>query len=64
LLEFLETWNLKPIYILIDKKIQEYLWLLEELKSIKIRNKMNLFKEQEKKEQEKEQIELNTLINF
>ena len=64
LLEFLESWNLEPIYKLIDKKVKEYLWLIEELKSIKIKKKMIWFKEEEKKEKQKEQIELNTLINF
>jgi len=64
LLEFLETWNFEPIYKLIDKKYKEYLWLIEELKSIKIRNKMSWFKEDEKKERQQEQIELDTLINF
>ena len=64
LLEFLETWNFEPIYKLIDKKYKEYLWLIEELKSIKIRNKMSWFKEDEKKEKQQEQIELDTLINF
>jgi hypothetical protein len=64
LLEFLETWNLKPIYKLIDQKIREYLWLIEELKSIKIRKKMSWIKNEEKEEQKQEQIELNTLLNF
>ena len=64
LLEFLESWNLEPIYKLIDKKYKEYLWLIEKLKSIKIRNKMSWFKEDEKKERQQEQIELDTLINF
>jgi len=64
LLEFLETWNFEPIYKLIDKKYKEYLWLIEELKSIKIKNKMSWFKEDEKREKQQEQIELDTLINF
>jgi transcriptional regulator of NAD metabolism len=64
LLEFLESWNLEPIYNLIDSKYKEYLGLIEELKSIKIRNKMTWFKEEEQKEKEKEQLELNTLLNF
>ncbi len=64
LLEFLETWNFEPIYKLIDKKYKEYLWLIEELKTLKIKKKMNWFKKQELKEQKQEQIKLNTLINF
>lgn len=64
LLEFLETWNLEPIYLLIDLKYKEYLSLIEELKSIKIRNKVNYYKEIEKKEQLKEEKELNTLLYF
>ena len=64
LLEFLESWNLEPIYKLIDKKYKEYLWLIEELKSLQIKNKINKYKEQEKEEQRKEQLELNTLLNF
>ena len=64
LLEFLESWNLEPIYKLIDKKYKEYLSLLEELKALQIRKKMNWVKNQEQLEKEKEQLKLNTLLNF
>ena len=64
LLEFLETWNLKSIYILIDYKYKEYLWLLEELKTIKIQKEVNKRKIQEKEEKEKEKQELQNLLNF
>lgn len=64
LLEFLETWNLKPIYKLIDNKYKEYLWLIEELKTIKIKKKIDWYKIEETSEKEKDKQELNTLINF
>jgi hypothetical protein len=64
LLEFLETWNFETIYKLIDQKVREYLWLIEELKSIQLKNKINYQKNKEEKEREKEEKELNTLINF
>jgi hypothetical protein len=64
LLEFLETWNLKPIYKLIDKKYKEYLWLIEELKSIYIHKKINKNKTQEVKERKIEEQELNNLLKF
>ena len=64
LLEFLETWNLKPIYILIESKYKEHLWLLEEFKTIKIQKKVNKKQKEEKNEKEIEEKELNELINF
>ena len=64
LLEFLESWNLEYIYKLIDLKYKEYLWLIEELKSIKIKNKMIHQKDEEQEDRKKEELELNTLLNF
>ena len=64
LLEFLESWNLKPIYVLIDLKYKEYIWLMEELKTIKIQNKLNKKKKLELMERKEEQKELNNLLNF
>jgi len=64
LLEFLESWKLEYIYKLIDLKYKEYLWLIEELKSIKIKNKMIHQKDEEQKDRKKEELELNTLLNF
>lgn len=64
LLEFLESWSFDPIYKLIDNKYKEYLWLIEEFKSIRIKNKISLYKQKEIKEKEQEQSELNTLLHF
>ena len=64
LLEFLESWKLEPIYKLIDIKYKEYSWLIEELKTIKIRNKMSWYKEEEKNDKEIEEKELNKLLNL
>jgi len=64
LLEFLESWNLEPIYNLIDSKYKEYLWLLEELKALKIKQKMESVISEEQLEKREEQLELNTLLNF
>jgi hypothetical protein len=64
LLEFLETWNLEPIYKFIDDKYKEYIWLIEEFKSINIAKKLDIEKENESKERNKEEKNLELLINF
>jgi len=61
---FLETWDYKPIYILLDNKIKEYLGIMEEIKQIKIWDKMKSFKEEENKERESEKISLDTMLAF
>lgn len=64
LLEFLETWNYKYIYTLLDKKLKEIMWLKEELKMIRVWEKKKKKLYEEAKEQEIEQQELEQLINF
>ena len=64
LLDFLETWDYKPIYILLDKKIKEYLWIMEEIKQIKIWEKVKTFKETEKEEREEESLILENMLAF
>jgi len=61
---FLETWKLNIIYNLLDKKYKEYLGIIEELKNIRIKNSMNKQKNIEEKEREKEELNLELLIEF
>jgi len=62
LLNFLETWDYKPIYILLDKKIKKYLWIMEEIKQIKIWEKIKNIKQQEKEEQENEIFNIDRVL--
>ena len=64
LLEFLETWDYKPIYILLDNKIKEYLAIMKEIKQIKIWEKMKNFKETEKEEREEDNLVLENMLEF
>lgn len=64
LLEFLESWKLEPIYNFLDEKYKEYMWLIEELKTINISKKVNIKKQEEENERNKEAKELELLINF
>ena len=64
LLEFLETWNLEPIYKFLDEKYKEYLAIIEEIKSIKIKNKKETKLQEEEKERINEQWKLDLLLNF
>jgi len=64
LLEFLERWNIKIIYKLLDEKYKEYLWLIEELKTIKINEKKEQKLIEENSERKEEEKELEKLINF
>ena len=64
LLGFLKTWDYKLIYNLLDKKYKEHLWLIEELKNIRIKDKMIKVKQQESNEKLEQDKELNALINF
>jgi hypothetical protein len=59
---FLETWDYKPIYLLLDSKIKEYLNLIEEIKQIKIWDKMKIIKEKEKEEIQNEQLDIDALL--
>jgi len=64
LLSFLETWDYKPIYELLDKKIKEYLEIMEEIKQIKIWEKMKTVKQVEEEERKEEQINLENILTF
>ncbi len=64
LLEFLESWNYKYIYTLLDQKLKEIMWLKEELKMIKIKEKWQARVNKEKQEHEQEEQEIEKLINF
>ena len=64
LLDFLETWDYKPIYKLLDKKIKEYLWIMEEIKQMKIWEKMKNFKKEEEQDRKNEEINLDTMLEF
>ena len=64
LLEFLESWDYKPIYLLLDKKINEYIWIIEEIKQLKIWKKVKNFKEKEKLEKQKEEEILENMLTF
>jgi len=64
LLNFLETWNYKPIYQLVDKKIKEYLEIMEEIKQIQIWKKMKNFKQKELEEQKQENLLLENMLAF
>ena len=60
--DFLENWDYKPIYMLIDKKMKEYLNIIEEIKQIKLWKKMKKIKQKEENENKNEQINIDTLI--
>jgi len=64
LLEFLEKGDYKPIYILLDKKINEYLKIMKEIKQIKIWEKMKNFKQKEEEEKQQEKIILENMLAF
>jgi len=64
LLEFLETWDYKPIYILLDKKIKEYILTIKEIKQIQIKRKMQNVKTSEIKEKQEEEKNLEQLLQF
>ena len=64
LLDFLETWNYKPIYLLLDKKIKEYLSIMEEIKHIKIQEKVKNFKKIENKEKIQNEKILEDILVF
>ena len=62
--DFLETWNYKPIYILLDNKIKEYLSVMEEIKQMKIWNKMKKVKKKEEGERKEEELGLENMLAF
>lgn len=64
ILGFLESWKLGSIYILLDNMLKEYMWLIEELKMIKVREKKNEKIKEEEIEHKKEEEEIEKLINF
>ena len=62
--DFLETWNYKPIYILLDNKIKEYLEVIEKIKQIKIWYKMEKVKKKELYERKEEEQGLENMLAF
>jgi len=62
--DFLETWNYKPMYLLLDKKIKEHSSITKEIKQIKIWQKMLKIKAKEYQERIKETEELNWTLIF
>ena len=64
ILDFLETWSLNPIQQFLTEKIQEYKWLLEELKMNKAFSKLKNHKISEKLEREQEEAEAEEMIKF
>ena len=60
---FLETWNYKPIYELVDKKIKQYLEIMEEIKQIKIWWKKEILKQKEIEEQKQEEVNIELLLS-
>ena len=62
--EFLETWDYKPIYLLLDKKIKEYLIIVKEIKQIQIRKKKEKIKNDEISEKSKEEQNLEKILEF
>jgi len=59
---FLEKWDYQIIYKLIDKKIKEYIEIMEEIKQMKICEKKEKLKKQEEKENKQEQIDIDILL--
>jgi hypothetical protein len=62
--DFLESWSYKTIYILIDKKIKEYLFLIKEIREIKIKEKMKKLKMTENNENIQKEEELSKILKF
>jgi hypothetical protein len=62
--DFLENWDYKPIYILLDSKIKKYLSLIEEIKQVKIWTNMIKVKDKENQEKFVEQTDLENLLVF
>jgi len=64
LLDFLETWDYKPIYLLLDKKIKQYLEIMEEIKQIRIWNNMEKVKQKEQQEIKEDSLVLENMLVF
>ena len=62
--DFLESWDYKPIYLLLDKKIKEYLVIMKEIKQIQIWEKMKNFKEEEEEDKKQENLVLENMLAF
>ena len=62
--DFLETWDYKPIYILLDNKIKQYLEVIEKIKQFKIWNKMKEIKKKEVDERKEERLRLENMLAF
>lgn len=65
ILEFLKTWDLKPIYDFLEDKKQEYLSMISEIKWKKRLSNLNDIKIREKLELEQEKQDLENIdFNF
>jgi hypothetical protein len=62
--DFLDTWEIASIYKFLEENIKEHTRLLQELKNIKIKKKTLIKLEEESKEQEKEEEDIEQLLNF
>ena len=62
--DFLESWDYKPIYLLLDKKIKEYLAIMNEIKQIKIWEKKKKFKQEEEEDKKQENLILENMLAF
>ena len=64
MLDFLETWNLEPIYNFLDEKYKEYLAIIEEIKMLKIWEKKKIILQEEEEERISEYNEIELLLKF
>jgi len=62
--DFLESWKYNPIYLLLDKKIKEYLLIVKEVKQIQISKKMVKIKNEENMEDIEENKNLEDILKF
>jgi hypothetical protein len=62
--DFLENWDYKPIYLLVDSKIKEYLSIIEEIKQVKIWSKMSEVKQKETNERLEESTRIEKMLIF
>lgn len=62
--KFLETWDFNNIFIFLNEKYKEYLWIIEEIKDIKIKILLNDKKNKEIEEKIEDEYNLDILINF
>lgn len=64
IVDFLESWEIPPLYKLMLWKIQEYRTLLSELRNKNLVNAKNKKLEEEKQEKIEEEKELDNILKF